>query len=48
MEIKDKAKVIVELNDAFRQTFTGGRVKLTVGVNALDTTVKVELLRQVR
>lgn len=44
----EKAKTIAELNDAFRQTFMGGRVMLTMGVNTLDTKYKAELLRQVR
>jgi hypothetical protein len=39
---------IRELNDAFRKTFTGGRVLLTAGVEALPDPDKAALLDQVR
>ena len=47
MEINEKTKTIAKLNDALRQTFTGGRVMLTEGVNNLGTKDKAELLREV-
>ena len=48
MTIKEQPSTIAKLNDAFRQTFVGGRVMLTEGVNALDTTNRLELLRKVQ
>ena len=39
---------IRQLNDSFRQTFTGGNVVLTQGVDALSADVKAEALRCVR
>lgn len=39
---------IRELNDIFRQTFVGGRVVVTEGVDALSTQVKADVLQQVR
>lgn len=39
---------IRELNDAFRTTFTGGRVMLTAGVNALNELDKAAVLEKVR
>lgn len=39
---------IRELNDAFRTTFTGGRVMLTAGVNALAEFDKAAVLEKVR
>ena len=38
---------IRELNDAFRTTFSGGRVMLTVGVDSLPSDVKAKVLRSV-
>jgi hypothetical protein len=38
---------IRELNDAFRQSFTGGRVTLTAGVDALPSDVKAMAIRKV-
>jgi hypothetical protein len=35
------------LNDAFRTTFTGGKVLLTAGVNALPPNVKAVVIRYV-
>ncbi len=40
-------KRIRELNDAFRTSFSGGRVMLTVGVDSLPSDVKVMVLRSV-
>lgn len=48
MTTREKATTIARLNDAFRQTFTGGRVMLTQAVNAVDTNIKLELLRKVQ
>ena len=36
------------LNDAFRQTFIGGRVMMTSGVDCLDVAQKAELMAAVR
>ena len=44
----DKTKRIRELNDAFRRTFTGGRVMLTSGVDALPADMKAQVLQAVR
>jgi hypothetical protein len=43
-----KADLIRQLNDSFRQTFCGGRVMLTSGVNALDDELKAKVLTAVR
>ena len=43
---KDNAK-IGALNDAFRTTFTGGRVIVTVGVDALSKEVLTEVIEKV-
>lgn len=48
MDVKDKTTKIAKLNDAFRQSFTGGRVMLTAGVNELEGKTKAKLLHQVR
>ena len=39
---------IKTLNDAFRKTFTGGRVILTAGINALPADDVAEILSRVR
>ncbi|WP_237480602.1 DUF3768 domain-containing protein [Lichenibacterium dinghuense] len=39
---------IRRLNDAFRQSFTGGRVTLTAGVGALPDRVRAEVIAAVR
>ena len=36
------------LNDAFRQTFVGGRVMMTDGINALPAAVKANIFSSVR
>ena len=43
-----KTERIRDLNDAFRLSFTGGRVMLTSGVDALDDDVKAKVLQSVR
>ncbi len=40
-------KRIRELNDAFRTSFSGGRIMLTVGVDSLPSDVMVMALRSV-
>jgi predicted nucleic acid-binding Zn-ribbon protein len=44
----DTSTRIRQLNDAFRQTFIGGRVMLTAGVDALPDADKAALLDRVR
>lgn len=44
----DKSARIREINDAFRTTFTGGRVMLSAGVAALDQAEKASVLEMVR
>lgn len=39
---------IQKLNDTFRKTFTGGRVMLTAGINALPADDVAEILSRVR
>jgi hypothetical protein len=45
---KSISKRIRELNDNLRQTFTGGRVLITEGVDALSPQIKAAVLQQVR
>ena len=45
---KSNSERIRELNDSFRQSFVGGRVVLTQGVDALSAEVKAEVLKCVR
>lgn len=45
---KSNSERIRELNDSFRQTFAGGTVVLTQGVDALSVEVKAEVLKCVR
>jgi hypothetical protein len=45
---KPNRERIRQLNDSFRQTFVGGTVLLTQGVDALSVDGKAEVLRQVR
>jgi len=42
------AAKIRALNDAFRQSFTGGRVMMTAGVAALPDNVRCQVFEQVR
>jgi hypothetical protein len=44
----DKTKRIRELNDTLRRTFTGGRIMLTSGVDALAPDAKAQVLLAVR
>jgi hypothetical protein len=44
----DRNARIRQLNDAFRRTFSGGRVTLTSGVDALPDMVKAQALQLVR
>lgn len=39
---------IARINDAFRTTFTGGRVMMTAGINALPDQTKANVLTAVR
>jgi hypothetical protein len=48
MENKDRIARIRELNDAFRRTFSGGRVMLTSGVDALPVLIKARALQLAR
>ena len=43
-----KVDRIRDLNDQLRQTFTGGKVMMTAGVNALSDQVKASVLQSVR
>jgi len=45
--IKARTERIRALNDAFRKSFTGGRVMLTAGVDALPSDVKAMAIRKV-
>ena len=44
----DKTARIRELNDAFRSSFSGGKVMLTQGVNGMADSDKTALLAKVR
>ena len=44
---KSNSERIRELNDSLRQTFIGGRIVLTQGVDALSPNVKAAVLQQV-
>ena len=44
----DRSAIIRELNDAFRQTLTGGTVLMTAGVVALGVDKQAEILAAVR
>jgi len=44
----DRTARIRQLNDAFRQTFTGGQVVMTTGVDALPESDKQAVLAKVR
>ena len=43
-----RSQTIQRLNDALRQTFAGGRVMMTDGINALPDDVKAKVLSAVR
>jgi hypothetical protein len=45
---KSNSERIREMNDSFRQTFTGGRIVITEGVDALRPELKAEVLQCVR
>src|SRR5712691_4432560 len=47
IENKDQMERIRDLNDAFRRTFTGGRVMMTCGVAGLPEVVKTKALQMV-
>lgn len=47
LSVSERRKVR-DLNDAFRQTFTGGRVMLSAGVASLPEQQMARLLEQVR
>lgn len=44
----DRTRLISELNDRLRETFSGGRVMLTRGVEALPSDERAQLLQAVR
>ncbi len=45
---KPSSERVRELNDGLRQTFSGGRVVVTEGVDALSADIKAAVLQQVR
>jgi uncharacterized protein DUF3768 len=45
---KSNSERIRELNDSLRQSFSGGRVVITEGVDALSPEIKTAVLQQVR
>jgi hypothetical protein len=47
IENKDHVARIRDLNDAFRRTFAGGKVMLTMGVAELPDTVRAKALQMV-
>ena len=48
MPQSEHSRQIATLNDAFRTTFNGGILVLTVGIQALPEEVQVEILYKVR
>ena len=44
----EKTARIRELNDAFRKTFSGGKVTVTAGVNSLPEDTMLEVLEKVK
>ena len=48
MDTKTKSETIAKLNDAFRQTFSGGRVMKTDGVDALSNEVQQKLVAEIK
>ena len=47
MHTSDQSKRVCALNDAFRKTFTGGKILLTPGVNELPSDVRAMAIRKV-
>jgi hypothetical protein len=47
-DAKERANKIALLNDALRQTFTGGKVMMTAAVDALSIDEKARVLQNVR
>lgn len=47
IDSREYAKRIAELNDRFRQTYWGGKVMTTCGVNELSEDIKARLFRAV-
>jgi len=45
---KSNSERIRQLNDSLRQTFAGGRIVITEGVDALNSEIKAKVLQQVR
>ena len=46
--MSDKTARIRELNDQLRKNLEGGRIVMTIGVNALEANVKQQVLDKVR
>ena len=46
-QVMDRAEQIATLNDRFRQTFWGGKVMMTPGVQELPDNLQAKLLRAV-
>jgi len=45
---ENNAKIIARLNDRFRQTFTGGKVMITGGVNELSDGTRAKIFAAVQ
>ncbi|TAJ19920.1 MAG: DUF3768 domain-containing protein, partial [Dehalococcoidia bacterium] len=43
-----RSQTIQRLNDELRRTFTGGKIMMTAGINALPDAVKAQVLSAVR
>ena len=46
-DVKAKTSRVRDLNDAFRKTFSGGRLLLTSGINDLPSDVRAMAIRKV-